>query len=149
MAAVRAIRNRRAEMNVAPSKKAHLFIASTNPSLYSGAEEYFKRLAFASGVSVSAEADDAAVDGAVSVVVPNATVYMPLTELIDLAAERKRLQKELENAQKVLSQIDAKLANAGFLAKAPQNVIEAQRTNREKIAEKAALLQAQLQKLVG
>ena len=149
MAAVRAIRNRRAEMNVAPSKKAHLYIVSANADVYRGAEAYFVRLAFASGVTVSETEDAAAAQGAVSVVMPNATIYMPMAELVDLDAERKRLTKELENAEKVLSQIDAKLSNAGFLAKAPQNVVDAQRENRAKTAEKAALLRAQLEKLIG
>ena len=130
-------------------KKAHLYIVSANADVYRGAEAYFVRLAFASGVTVSETEDAAAAQGAVSVVMPNATIYMPMSELVDLDAERKRLTKELENAEKVLSQIDAKLSNAGFLAKAPQNVVDAQRENRAKTAEKAALLRAQLEKLIG
>ena len=147
MAAVRAIRNRRAEMNVPPSKKAHLLIVTQNGRIFAAAEEYFKRLASASGVTVRETASDSETAGSVSVVTQNAAIYIPMAELVDLDAERKRLTKELEGAEKVLSQIKAKLSNQGFLAKAPQKVIDEQKENLGKTEEKAALLRAQLQKL--
>ncbi len=147
MAAVRAVRNRRAEMNVPPSKKAHLHIVCGAPAYYADSEPYFIRLASASGVTVTSEESPEDAQGTVSVVSQNATIYIPIAQLVDLEAERKRIAKELENTKKMLAQIDAKLSNQGFLAKAPQKIVDEQKANREKLAEKAALLTAQLEKL--
>ena len=147
MTAIKAVRNRRAEMNVPPSKKAHLFISAKKTSLFEKSEQYFVRLASASGVDVSDNDGDFDTDGTVNVVTENATVYMPMAELIDFEAERKRLAKELEDVEKRLAQISAKLANQGFLAKAPEKVIEEQRANQAKLAEKAELIRAGIAKL--
>ncbi len=147
MTAVRAVRNRRAEMNVPPSKKARLDIVTKEQELFSEGAKFFQRLASAAGVAVS---DDEAVfelDGSVSVVTDIATIYMPMAELVDFEAERKRLNKELDEVEKKLSQINGKLNNQGFLAKAPANVIEEQKANQIKLNEKAALLKASIAKL--
>ena len=144
MAAIKGVRNRRAEMNVAPSKKAELFIATADVETFNLGAGFFKRLASASDVQIAA---DFAIEGAVSVVTDACTVYIPMRELVDFEAERKRLNKELEATEKQLAQIDAKLSNEGFLAKAPAAVVEQQKQNREKLAEKAANIRAQLEKL--
>ena len=147
MTAVRAVRNRRAEMNVPPSKKAHLYVVTSNTGVFADSEKYFVRLASASGVSVASSADGFETAGAVSLVSQSETIYIPMSELVDLAAEKQRLTKELADVENKLAQIAAKLSNAGFLAKAPQKVIDDQRENAARFGEKAALLRAELQKL--
>ncbi len=147
MTAVRAVRNRRAEMNVPPSKKARLDIVTKDVELFSDSAKYFRRLASASELQVSDNEEVFNLDGSVSVVTDVATIYLPMAELVDFEAERKRLNKELEEVEKKLSQINGKLNNQGFLAKAPANVIEEQKANQIKLNEKAVLLKASIQKL--
>ncbi len=147
MTAVRAIRNRRAEMNVPPSKKARLDIVTKDVELFADSAKYFQRLASASEIQVSDSEDVFNLDGSVSVVTDVATIYLPMAELVDFEAERKRLNKELEEVEKKLSQINGKLNNQGFLAKAPANVIEEQKANQIKLNEKAELLKASIAKL--
>ena len=144
MTVIKAVRNRRAEMNVPPSRKAHLRIAAKQREIFADAGKYMMRLACASGLDVGCSDAEFDTNGCVSVVTESATVYMPMAELVDLEAERKRLQKELENVEKQLMQIENKLSNQGFLAKAPANVIEDQKRNREKMKEKAELIKAGL-----
>ena len=146
MTCVKAVRNRRAEMNVAPSKKAHLNIASADASLFDGTEDYFIRLASASGVTVGAESDFDT-DKSVCVITDRAKIYIPMNELVDFEAERKRLQKELDGIEKMLVGINAKLSNEGFLAKAPQKVIDDQKENRDRLMQKAQLLRESIEKL--
>jgi valyl-tRNA synthetase len=147
MTAIKAVRNRRAEMNVPPSKKAHLTVAANDVAVFEDAQPYFVRLASASALDVIGSNAAFDSDGCVSVVTENATVYMPMAELVDLEAERKRLTKELEDVEKRLAQINAKLSNEGFLAKAPEKVIEEQKNNRQKLTEKADLIRAGLKNL--
>ncbi|MBQ6118432.1 MAG: class I tRNA ligase family protein, partial [Clostridia bacterium] len=147
MTAIKAIRNRRAEMNVPPSRKAHLMIATKETAVFADAEPYFVRLASASGLEVGDGDEAFRTDSCVSIVTENATLYLPMAELVDLEAERNRLAKELENVEKRLQQINNKLANQGFLAKAPADVIEEQRANQRKLAEKAELIRASLKNL--
>ena len=147
MTAVRAVRNRRAEMNVPPSKKARLDIVAKDVELFSDSAKYFQRLASASEIAVSDNEEVFNLDGSVSVVTDVATIYLPMAELVDFEAERKRLNKELEEVEKKLAQINGKLNNQGFLAKAPANVIEEQKANQIKLNEKAELLRASIAKL--
>ena len=147
MTAVRAVRNRRAEMNVPPSKKARLDIVTKDVELFADSAKYFQRLASASGLAVSDDESVFQLDGSVSVVTDVATIYLPMAELVDFEAERKRLSKELEEVEKKLAQINGKLNNQGFLAKAPANVIEEQKVNQAKLNEKAELLKASIAKL--
>ena len=147
MTAIKAVRNRRAEMNVPPSKKAHLTVSAKDTGIFADAAPYFVRLASASGIDVCAAGETAQPDGSVSVVTESATIYMPMAELVDLAAERKRLQKELEDVERRLQQITAKLSNQGFLSKAPAAVVEEQRVNQQKLTEKAALIKAGINNL--
>ena len=147
MTAVRAIRNRRAEMNVPPSKKALLNVVTKETELFSDGTKYFVRLASASSVAVSADESVFDLNGCVSVVTDVATIYIPMAELVDFEAERKRINKELEEVEKKLAQINGKLSNEGFLAKAPAQVIEEQKANQIKLNEKAKLLKESLAKL--
>ena len=147
MTAVRAVRNRRAEMNVPPSKKALLNVVTKETELFCDGTKYFVRLASASSLAVSADESVFELNGCVSVVTDVATIYIPMAELVDFEAERKRINKELEEVEKKLAQINGKLSNEGFLAKAPAQVIEEQKANQIKLNEKAKLLKESLAKL--
>ena len=128
---IRAIRGRRAEMNVPPSKKAEMLIVTAQPEPYRQGLHFIQRLAFASNISF-ADAAPADVTGQISVVTHDATAYLPLSELVDLAAERERIAKELEKAKNGLRITEGKLANEKFVAHAPENVVNAE---REKVAK--------------
>ncbi|MCQ2462324.1 MAG: valine--tRNA ligase [Clostridia bacterium] len=144
MDAIRAVRNRRAEMNVVPSKKAHVYIATAKPEIFGESGVFFKRLASASDVSV---ADSFEIENSVSIVTADARIYIPMGDLVDFAAECKRLEKELEATLKKLAQINGKLSNEGFLAKAPAQVIEGQKLEKEKLDEKVKMLEESIAKL--
>lgn len=147
MTAVKAVRNRRAEMNVPPSRKARIYVVSPDAKLYSDGEKFFVRLASASGLEASEDENSFKLDGTVSIVTENAKIYLPLAELVDLVAEKKRLEKELADVEKKLTQINGKLSNEGFLAKAPAAVIDEQRANGAKLTEKAKMLRESIEKL--
>ena len=144
MDAVRAIRTRRSEMNVAPSKKAAIFIATENEQTFNDSSAIIAKLAYGSQVSVAGSFE---VENSVSVVTNDAKIYIPLGELVDFEAERKRLTKEKETVEKKLAQISAKLSNEGFLAKAPQEVIEKQRAEQAILNEKLSNIMQSLEKL--
>ncbi len=124
MAAIKAIRNRRAEMNVPPSKKAKLFIATADTDLFEKCSVFMQRLASASEVEVWTTFD---VEGAVKVITDSAVISIPMNELIDFAQEAARLEKELENANKERAFFESKLNNKNFVDKAPAAVVEKQR----------------------
>ena len=134
---VKAVRNRRAEMNVVPSKKTNLFIATDNAGLFGKCELFLKRLAYAKEVKIAQSFD---ITDAVTIVTAHAKVFIPMYELVDREAELARLNKELVTTQKKLDQNLAKLNNAGFLAKAPQNVVDEVRSEAQTLYEKCALL---------
>ena len=133
---IRAIRARRAEMNVPPSKKAELMIVTDQAGPYQQGLHFIQRLAYASNVTFP-ETAPADVTGLVSVVTHDATAYLPLSELVDLAAERERIAKELEKAKNGLRITEGKLANEKFVAHAPENVVNAE---REKVAKYQELI---------
>ena len=133
---IRAIRGRRAEMNVPPSKKADLMIVTDQAEPYQQGLHFIQRLAYASNVTFP-ETAPADVTGLVSVVTHDATAYLPLSELVDLAAERERIAKELEKAKNGLRITEGKLANKKFVAHAPENVVNAE---REKVAKYQELI---------
>ena len=137
MEAITAIRTQRNEMNVPPSKKAKLFIATAIPETFSNGEQFFKKLASASEVEISDSFD---IDGAVTVVTGDAKIYIPMEELVDKEAELKRLNKELKQVEKMLAQDEGKLNNPGFMSKAPEKVIEKIKGQAEKEREKIALI---------
>jgi valyl-tRNA synthetase len=141
MEAIRAVRNRRAEMNVPPGRRAKLYICG-NEELFDGMQAFFQRLAGASEVEICSKGF--AMEGAVQAVCPWCTIFIPLGDLVDLEAERARLQKELETVEKQLAGVSGKLGNANFVGKAPANVIEGARANARQLTEKRAALRESL-----
>ncbi|WP_418558088.1 valine--tRNA ligase [Hominenteromicrobium sp.] len=137
MALIRVIRTRRNEMNVPPSKKAHIYIDTAHPAPYEEASEFIARLAYGSKVEIGTGFD---VQGAVTAVTDDAKALLPMDDLVDKAAETARLNKELANAQKQLDTVKAKLANEKFTSKAPQNVIDGVKANGEKLEAKIKLI---------
>ena len=137
MDAVRAVRNRRAEMNVPPSKKAHIYIESDFKDTFSKASVFMQRLASASDVTVGENFD---LQGAVSIITADAKMFIPMDELVDFKAEKARLEKERAAAQKDLDFVMNKLNNPGFVAKAPEKVVEGQREAAAKLTEKIKML---------
>ena len=137
MALIRAIRTRRNEMNVPPSKKAHIYIDTAHPAPYEEASEFIARLAYGSKVEIGTGFD---VQGAVTAVTDDAKALLPMDDLVDKAAETARLNKELANAQEQLDTVKAKLANEKFTSKAPQNVIDGVKANGEKLEAKIKLI---------
>ena len=134
ISAIRAIRNRRAEMNVAPSKKAKLFIVTNDNATFNPAvTPFFQKLASASEVEYISDFHD---ERAVQIVADHAVIYIPLAEMIDFDAEISRLNKEREKMISEIERIDKKLSNEGFVAKAPAAVIEGERKKREGYADK-------------
>ncbi len=144
MTAIRAIRNRRAEMNVPPSRKAKVYIATSYKDTFEQGGIFMQRLASASEVDV---ADSFDLDGAVCIVTEDAKIYIPMGELVDFEAEKARLSKELAAVQKDLDFVNGKLSNENFVAKAPANVVAAQREQAAKYEEKIAMLKESIAKL--
>lgn len=139
--AVRSIRNVRAEMNVVPSKKAKVFVVSSDEmtrEVFNKSSVFFKTLAFASEVIVQ-DNKEGIDDDAVSGVIHNAVIYMPFAELVDIEKEIERLMKEKEKMLKEIDRVVKKLGNQGFVAKAPQSVIDEEKAKENKY--KAMLVQ--------
>jgi len=135
MDAIRAVRARRAEMNVPPSKRPALIIVSSREDVFKNSAALIQKLAYASEVSVLSAPPDG--EGLVSVVTVAAQIFMPLRELIDIDAERKRLNAALEKARKEIEITEKKLANTEFVSKAPERVVQVE---RDKIAKANALI---------
>lgn len=137
MEAIRNIRNIRAEMNVPPSKRAKIiFVASAKAEaeILEEGKSFFERLASASEVSV--QSDKSGIPGdAVGMVIAGAEIFIPLEELIDIEKEIERLEKEKSNLQKELDRVNGKLQNQGFVAKAPEKVIEEEKAKQAKYQE--------------
>lgn len=132
--AIKGIRNIRAEMNVAPSQKAKMIVVTKDKSissLFETQSAYIKNLAAASDIIIQAEKKGIA-DDAVSVIIPNANIYLPFEELVDLSKEIKRLEAELDKMEKEIKRAEGKLSNEGFTAKAPQSLIDAETEKKEK-----------------
>ncbi len=140
MDTIKAIRARRAEMNVPPSKKAEVLIVTATPDIYAQGLHFIERLAYASAVTFAATAP-ADVTGQVSVVTANATAYMPLSELVDIAAELERIAKEKEKAENGLRIVEQKLSNEKFVSRAPEAVVNAEREKAAKFRELIAKLE--------
>lgn len=143
MDTIRAIRARRAEMNVPPSKRAQVILLTDERAAYEAGILFFSKLAYASEV-IFADAMPENADSMVSVVTKGATAYMPMGELIDFEKERERLNKEKAKVQKDLDFVNKKLNNPGFVAKAPAAVVEQEREKVAKLEELMAKLDASL-----
>ena len=131
MDTIKAIRARRAEMNVPPAKKAEIYAQGLH---------FIQRLAYASRVTF-AQAAPADLSGQVSIVTHNATAYLPLSELVDLAAERERIAKEKEKAENGLRIVEQKLSNEKFVSRAPEAVVNAEKEKAGKFRELIAKLE--------
>ena len=132
--AVRGIRTVRTEMNVAPSKKAHVFVVSEKQEIRDTFEEgklFFAALAYASDVTIQEDKQGIAED-AVSVVIANATIYIPFAELVDLKQEIERLEKEAKRLDGELARVNGMLNNEKFMSKAPASKIAEE---KEKLAK--------------
>ena len=141
MDAIRSIRTRRSEMNVAPGRKVQLTIATAKGDVFTAGAPFFKRLAGATEVHVVPADDAPASKGQVEVVTHSARVFMPLQELVDVAQELQRIAKEKEKALGHLKGIEAKLANEAFTSKAPANIVQNQRDQAEKLRSLIAQLE--------
>ncbi len=138
MLVIKAIRNRRAEMNVPPSKKAKVCIQTAFADTFRTGTDYICRLASASEVEIGDKFDT---DGAVRVVTDAATVYMPMKELVDIEGEIARLEKDLSKAVVDKEFFEKKLNNQGFVAKAPAAVVEQQREGLSKALDKIKMIE--------
>ena len=145
MEVIRAIRNRRSEMNVPPSKKAQLLFAGDKADQFVAMAPLLERLAYGSHVAVVQPGAD--LSGTVSVVTGPATVYIPLSELVDLEKEKARLQGEKDKAEQNLQRILGKLQNESFVSKAPAHVVEAEREKAEKARQLIAKLEENLKNM--
>ncbi len=140
MNAIRSIRNRRAEMNVPPSKKSTLYVVSDKGEIFRQGEGFICRLAYADKVIIC-ETDPEGHENMVCVVTNDAKLYIPLEELIDFEKEMARLEKEKANCLKQIAMFEGKLSNEAFVSRAPEKVVAEQ---REKLEKNRALL-AQLE----
>ena len=132
MNAIKAVRARRSEMNVPPSRKAHLIIVTDKKAAFEAGASYICKLAYSSGVSVQDAAPEKT-EGMVSVVTDNARMFMPMAELVDLEKEKARIDKELANAEKLLAGQIAKLSNQNFVTRAPEAVVNVEREKKAKL----------------
>jgi len=132
MNAIRAVRARRAEMNVPPSKRPHLTIVTGQKDVFEAGLTYLSKLAFAGDVTIT-DTQPGNMEGLVAVVTNDAKLYMPLAELVDIEKERERIQKELKTAVENLKRTESKLSNEGFLSKAPEAVVAAEKERAEKL----------------
>ncbi len=147
--AVRGIRNVRTEMNVAPGKKAAVFVVSENEGvreIFEEGRQFFTALAAASELTVQADKNGIE-DSAVSVVIPNATVYIPFEELVDIAQEIERLQKEKKRLEGELARVQGMLGNEKFMSKAPENKIAQEREKLAKYTQMKAQVEERLAQL--
>ena len=139
--AISAIRARRAEMNVPPSRKAQVILVTAQPENYQLGAHFITRMAYASELTVLTAAP-ADLTGMVTVATHDATVYMPMAELVDIAKELERIATERKKAEENLRRIEAKLANESFTSRAPENVVNAEREKAEKARALIAKLDA-------
>ncbi|MCL2488683.1 MAG: valine--tRNA ligase, partial [Oscillospiraceae bacterium] len=144
MEAIRAVRNRRSEMNVPPSRKTELYIETAFTDTFTAGSAFFQRLAAASAIHVGAAFD---LPDAVSIVTAGATIKIPLAELVDKQAELARLNKERETVQKQLDGAQTRLNNPAFTEKAKPEVVAAARENAERLREKLGLLEQSIERI--
>ena len=132
MSAIKAVRARRSDMNVPPSRKAHLIIVTDKTEAFQAGRSYISKLAYASEVSVTSAAPEKT-EGMVSVITDNARMFMPMAELVDLEKEKARIEKELANAEKQLAAQIGKLSNQNFVTRAPEAVVNVEREKKAKL----------------
>ena len=142
--AVTVIRVRRAEMNVPPSRKAKVFIETKYENAFAGCGIFLEKLASASEVMVNSGEYD---ENAVKLITDSAVIHIPLGDLVDFEAERKRLEKELASTEGEIKRAEGKLSNEGFISRAPAAVIDAEKAKLEKYREKLESIKDAISKL--
>ena len=145
MTAIRAIRNRRAEMNIPPSKKAKVYVETASKDVFENGADFIKRLASANEVVVENSFGD--LGNVVTIITDDAKIYIPLGDLVDFEAEKKRLEKELAQAEDKLAFINKKLNNLGFVNKAPENVVKQNREDAAKLEEKIESIKKSIEEI--
>ena len=144
MTAIKAVRNRRAEMNVPPSKKAKIFIETAYENTFSEGANFFVRLASASEVQLVKGYEN---DEAVAIITEDARLFIPMDELVDFKAELERLEKEKAGVLKEIAFVSGKLNNEKFVAKAPEALVNEQREKLAKYTEKLNMLEESIAKI--
>ena len=145
MTAIRAIRNRRAEMNIPPSKKSKVYIETAEFAVFEKGVDFVKRLAYANDVEIAQSYGD--LGNVVTIITDSAKIYIPLGDLVDFEAEKKRLQKELAAASDKLAFINKKLSNPGFVNKAPEKVVNQNREDAAKLEEKISAIKKSIEEI--
>ena len=143
MGAIRAIRARRTEMNVPPSKKAALYVLTSKPQIFTEGEGFIQRLAYADAVTML-DAEPENLDGMVTIATADAKLYIPMGQLVDVAKEVERISKELEKNKKFLASLNGKLSNEKFVSRAPEAVVAAEKEKAAKTADLIAQLEQSL-----
>ncbi len=146
MTAIKAVRNRRAEMNVPPSKKAKIFIETSYEKTFSEGANFFVRLASASEVELVKGYEN---DEAVAIITEDARLFIPMDELVDFKAELQRLEKEKAGVLKEIAFVSGKLNNEKFVAKAPEALVNEQREKLAKYNEKLSMLEESIAKIAN
>ena len=146
--AIKSIRNIRTEMNVPPSRKASMFIVTEDKALFESGILFYEKLAGAKDVTVT-DSEAGIPEGSVSVIVEGAKIFIPMDELIDTEKEKERLTKEKERLQAEIDRVEKKLANEGFVAKAPAKLIEEEKAKGVKYKEMYEKVLESLSKLNG
>ncbi|MBQ9518204.1 MAG: valine--tRNA ligase [Eubacterium sp.] len=145
MSAIRAIRNRRAEMNIPPSKKSAVYVETEQTDTFTFGTDFIKRLAYANEVTVDSSFGD--LGNVVTIITDDAKIYIPLGDLVDFEAEKKRLEKELAQAEDKLAFINKKLSNPGFVNKAPEKVVQQNKDDAAKLEEKIAMIKKSIEEI--
>ena len=143
MNAIRSIRNRRAEMNVPPSKKAALYVLTSKPQVFTEGEGFILRLAYADSMTLL-DAEPENLNGMVTCATADAKLYIPMGQLVDVAKELERINKELEKARKNLASLEGKLSNESFISRAPEAVVAAERAKAQKARDLIVSLEESL-----
>ena len=131
-------------MNIPPSVKAQVFIETELTDLFESCSMFFEKMAFASSVSVAQKFE---LEDAVTAVTDSARAFIPMNELVDKDKELARLNKEKEKVQKDIDFLSGKLNNQGFIAKAPEKLIEAEKTKLAKAEEKMQKINQSIESL--
>ena len=142
MDAIKAVRARRSEMNVPPSKKATLYIETTSEEIFCRSNAFLTRLAWADEI-VLGQPQDA--QSCVQVITDSAKIFMPLSQLVDREKEIARLSKEKQACEKDIAFLSGKLNNPGFVAKAPKKVINEQKAKLQKTQELLQKIESSLE----
>ncbi len=143
MEALKAVRNKRTEMNIPPSKKAAMFIVTEQKELFENGTVFFQKLAGASTVTVQDDKSGIA-ENAVAVIADGAQIFIPMGELVDFEKEIERLEEEKKRLLSEIKRVDGKLSNKGFVDKAPAHVVEEEKAKGEKYRQMLAKVEESL-----